>query len=80
MIRIDFNLSSDNSGMSTDTRKPLTQDEADHRHMLDHVFKKTLLDPEVSRRVRDRVEKVRERLMQGPETNIALDLSSRISR
>lgn len=60
--------------MSTDTRKPLTQEEADHRHMLDHAFKKTPLDPEVSKRVRERAEKVRERLRKGPETNIALDL------
>ena len=45
--------------MIIDTSKPLTQDEADHRHMLDHAFKKTPLDPEVAKRVHERAAKVR---------------------
>ncbi|MSR56292.1 MAG: hypothetical protein EXS05_01285 [Planctomycetaceae bacterium] len=46
--------------MSTDTSKPPTLEEADHRAMLDHAFKGKPLDPEVSRRVHERAEKVRE--------------------
>lgn len=48
--------------MSTDTQKSLTQEESDHRHMLDHAFKGKPLDPEVSRRVRERADKIREDL------------------
>lgn len=46
--------------MSTDTRKPLTQEEADSRHMIKHAFKGKPLDPEVARRVHERAEKVRQ--------------------
>ena len=59
--------------MSTINR-PQTQEQADHRHMLDHAFKKTPLDPEVSKRVRERADKVREEMKKGVKTNIALDL------
>ena len=60
--------------MSIDTPKSLTQEEADHRHVMEHAFKGAPLDPEVTRRVRERAEKIRERLSKGPETNFALDL------
>ncbi|MBI3864031.1 MAG: hypothetical protein HY290_19270 [Planctomycetia bacterium] len=46
--------------MSTDTEKPLTQEEADHRHMMEHAFKGAPLDPEVAKRVHERAEKLRE--------------------
>ena len=48
--------------MSIDTSKPLTQEEADHRHVLDHAFKGKPLDPDVSQRVRARADKIREDL------------------
>ena len=48
--------------MKTDTRHPLTQDEADSRAVLEHAFKGTPVDPEVSQRVRERADKVREDL------------------
>ena len=57
--------------MSIDTQKPLTQEEADHRHMLDHAFRGQPLDPEVSQRVHARAEAVRAKL---PLTDIAVDL------
>ena len=57
--------------MKTETRKPLTIEEADHRAMLDHAFKGAPLDPEVSRRVQERAEAVRAKL---PLPNIAVDL------
>jgi hypothetical protein len=46
--------------MSTDTSKPLTPEEADHRAMLDHAFKGKPVDPDVARRVHERAEQVRE--------------------
>src|SRR5258708_35926778 len=54
--------SSDNSIMSIDTRKPLTQEEADHQAMIDHAFKGMPVDPEVRKRVHERAERVREKL------------------
>ena len=60
--------------MSIDTPKVLTQEEADHRHMLDHAFKGTPLDPEVSKRVAQRAEKVQAEMRKKGQTNFALDL------
>ena len=60
-----------NIRMSIDTTKPPTQEEADHRHMLDHAFKGKPLDPEVSKRVQARADAIRAKL---PLTNIAVDL------
>ena len=57
--------------MSTDTRKPPTEEAADQRAVLDHAFKGKPLDPEVAKRVHERAEAVRKLL---PETNIAVDL------
>lgn len=59
--------------MST-INQPLTQEEADSRHMMEHAFKGKPLNPDVSKRVRERAEKIRERLRKGPKTNIVLDL------
>ncbi len=44
--------------MST-INKPMTQEDADHRHMLDHAFRGKPLDPEVSKHVEERAERVR---------------------
>ncbi len=60
--------------MSTDIRKPLTQEEGDHRAMIDHVFKGQPLDPDVSRRVRERADKIREELRAKGVTINAVDL------
>ena len=57
--------------MSIETQKSLTQEEADHQHMLDHAFKGKPLDPEVSKRVHERAEHVRTKL---PMTNIGVNL------
>lgn len=57
--------------MSTDIRKPASNDAADQRAVLDHAFKGIPLDPEVAKRVHKRAEEIRKRL---PETNIAVDL------
>ena len=48
--------------MSTETRKPLTQKEADSRHMIEHAFKGKPLDPDVARRVHERADKLREEM------------------
>ena len=63
-----------NIRMSIDTSKPLTQEEADHRAMLDHAFKGKPVNPEVVERVRARAEKIREEMRKGGETNFTLDL------
>jgi hypothetical protein len=60
--------------MSIETRKPPTQEEADHRHMLDHAFKGTPLDPEVSKRVEERAKKIQAEMRKKGETNFTLDL------
>lgn len=60
--------------MSTDTRKPLTQEEADHRHVIEHAFKGKPLDPEVARRVHERAEKVREDMQARGVTVDAVEL------
>lgn len=60
--------------MSTDTRKPVTQEDADHQVMIDHAFKGTPVDPEVRKRVRERAERVREKLRAKGMTNTAVDL------
>ena len=41
---------------------PLTQEEADSRHMIEHAFKGKPLDPEVARRVHERADKLREEM------------------
>ena len=48
--------------MSIDTQKPLTQEESDHRAMLDHAFRGKPADPEVLKRVRQRADRIREEL------------------
>lgn len=60
--------------MSIDTQKPLTQEESDHRHMIEHVFKGKPLDPEVSQRVRERADKIREELQARGVTIDAVEL------
>ena len=60
--------------MSIDTRKPATQDEADHQALMDHAFKGKPLDPEVSRRVRERADGIREQLRARGVTVSAVDL------
>lgn len=60
--------------MSIDTRTPLTQEEADHRAMIDHVFKGKPVDADVSRRVRERADKLREALRAKGVTVNAVDL------
>jgi len=60
--------------MSTDTRKPPTQEEADHRHVIEHAFKGKPLDPEVARRVHERAEKVREGMRARGVTIDAVEL------
>lgn len=44
---------------SIDTTKPLTQEESDHREMLEHAFKGKSLDPEVAKRVHERADQMR---------------------
>ena len=48
--------------MSIHTSTPLPQEEADHRAMLEHVFKGKPVDSEVSKRVRERADRNREDL------------------
>jgi hypothetical protein len=48
--------------MATETTKPLTQEESDHRAMLDHAFKGKTAEPEVVQRVRERADRIREEL------------------
>lgn len=60
--------------MSTDIRKPPTQESADFRSMIDHVFKGKPLDPEVAQRVHQRAEKIREELRKKGPTNVAVEL------
>ena len=60
--------------MSTDIRKPPTQEAADARAMLDHAFKGKPLDQEVSKRVRERAEKIEDEMRKKGETNFTLDL------
>jgi hypothetical protein len=57
--------------MSTNTRKPPSEEVADQRALLDHAFHGKPLDPDVAKRVHERAEAVRKLL---PETNIAVDL------
>jgi hypothetical protein len=45
--------------MSIDTRKLPTEEEADHRHMVEHAFKGKPLDPEVAKRVHQRADMLR---------------------
>ncbi len=60
--------------MSMDTTKPLTQEESDHRAMLDHAFKGKTAEPDVVQRVRERADRIREELRaKGVRIN-ALDL------
>jgi len=60
--------------MSIDTTRPLTQEESDHRAMLDHAFKGKTADHEVVQRVRDRADRIREELrVKGVRFN-AVDL------
>jgi hypothetical protein len=60
--------------MSIDIRKRPTQESADTRAVLDHVFKGAPVDPEVSKRVRARAENVREEMRKKGVTNFAVDL------
>jgi hypothetical protein len=57
--------------MSTETRKALTQEEADRQAVLEHAFKGAPLDPEVAKRVHERAQAIRARL---PVRNVGLDL------
>ena len=58
--------------MSIDTRKPLTDEQADHQAMMDHAFRGKPVDPEISRRVRERADSIREQLRRrGVEINAA---------
>lgn len=57
--------------MSTETRKPQTQEEADSQAVLAHAFKGAPLDPEVAKCVHERAQAIRARL---PIRNVALDL------
>jgi hypothetical protein len=61
----------DNLSMSTETRKPQTQEEADRQAVLEHAFKGAPLDPEVAKRVHERAAAVRAKLRL---TDIAVDL------
>jgi hypothetical protein len=58
----------------TDIRKRQTQEAADTQALLDHVFKRKPVDPEVSKRVRARAEKVRQELRNKGVTDFAVDL------
>ena len=60
--------------MSIDIRKRPAQEAADAQAVLDHVFKGKPVDPEVSKRVRARAEKVREELRKKGVTDFAVDL------
>jgi hypothetical protein len=60
--------------MSIETTKAPTQEDSDHRAMLDHAFKGKAADPEVVQRVRQRADRIREELRaQGVRIN-AVDL------
>jgi hypothetical protein len=48
--------------MSIEITKPLTEEEADRKALYDHAFRGKPLDPEVSKRVQKRAEKVRENM------------------
>jgi hypothetical protein len=60
--------------MSTDIRKLPTREAADARAVLAHVFKGKPVDPQVSKRVRARAERVREELRKKGVTDFAVDL------
>jgi hypothetical protein len=60
--------------MSIDTSRPLTQEEADSRAVLDHVFKSKRIDSAVVKRVRARAETVREEMRNEEETDFTTDL------
>jgi hypothetical protein len=60
--------------MSIDTRKPMKPEEADHQAMIAHAFKGKPLDPEVSRRVRERADRICEQLKARGLTINAVDL------
>lgn len=60
--------------MSTDTRQALTQQEADSRAALEHAFKGKPVDPAVVKRIRARAETIREKMVEGGETDFTLDL------
>ena len=60
--------------MRIDTSRPLTQEEADSRAVLDHVFKTKRMDPAVVKRVRARAETVRKEMPKEEETDFTLDL------
>ena len=60
--------------MSIDTGKPLTDEEADRRAMMDHAFRGKPVDPEVSRRVRERADTIREQLKRSGVTINAAEL------
>jgi hypothetical protein len=57
--------------MSTDVSKPMTEESADLKAVIDHAFKDKLVSLEVSKRIQDRADAIRARL---PKTNIAVDL------
>ena len=59
--------------MST-INKPMSQEQADHRHMIEHAFKGKPLDPEVARRVHERGEKLREEMRAAGVTIDAVEL------
>ena len=63
-----------NCGMSIDTGKPPTLEEAVHQVMIDHAFKGTPVDPDVRKRVHERAERVREKLRKEGMTDVAVDL------
>ncbi len=60
--------------MSSDTRNSLTQEEADHRAMLHHAFKGAALDPEVSKRVEERAQKIQAEMRKKGEMDFTFDL------
>jgi 2-phosphoglycerate kinase len=60
--------------MSTDIRKPPTEEAADSKAVLAHAFKGKPLDPEVAKRVHERAEEVREELRKKGVTNFTADL------
>ena len=59
--------------MKTETA-PLTQEEADHRHVMEHAFKGAPLDPDVARRVEERADKIQAEMRKKATTNFTLDL------
>jgi hypothetical protein len=60
--------------MKTDTRKPLTQEAADAKAVIEHAFHGAPLDPEVTSRVRKRADEIREELRAKGLKNLAVDL------